>query len=97
MKLQHFGIEIYAAIDTYSRYITWFYCGVSGRTGVSILSQFFDVVETHQIIPLHLRADCGTETMMTADAFWQLHLDLDSTLDFDKVFFYGISTRNIKI
>jgi len=27
MKLQHFGIKIYAAIDTYSRYITWFYSG----------------------------------------------------------------------
>ena len=74
MKLQHFGIEIYAAIDTYSRYITWFYSGVFGRTGVSVLSQFLEVVDTQEIVPLHLRADRGTETMMVADAFWQLHI-----------------------
>ncbi|KAK4118288.1 hypothetical protein N657DRAFT_628661 [Parathielavia appendiculata] len=28
-KLEYFGIEIYAGIDAYSRYITWFYIGVS--------------------------------------------------------------------
>ena len=97
MKLQHFGIEIYAAIDTYSRYITWFYCGVSGRTGVSVLSQFLEVVDVQGIMLLHLRADRGTETMMVADAFWQLHLHHDASLNFDEVFFYGTSKRNIKI
>lgn len=39
MKLEPFGIEIYAAIDGYSRYIVWIYAGVSARTGVSVLYQ----------------------------------------------------------
>lgn len=69
LKLQMFGIEIYAAIDSYSRYVTWFYCGVSRKTGVSILSQFLEVVEVQNCLPLHFRADRGTETMMTAEAF----------------------------
>lgn len=35
--------------------------------------------------------------MMLADAFWQLHLNHDLSLNFHAVFFYGTSTRNIKI
>ncbi|KAI9882169.1 MAG: hypothetical protein M1823_006084, partial [Watsoniomyces obsoletus] len=31
-KLDPYGIEIYAAIDAYSRYIVWIYVGVSART-----------------------------------------------------------------
>ena len=85
------------AIDTYSLYITWFYCRVSGRTGVSVLSQFLEVIHVQGIMPLHLRADRGTETMMVADAFWQLHLHHNPSLNFDELFFYGTSTRNIKI
>jgi len=42
---------------------------VSGRTGVSVLSQFLEVVDTQDIVPLYLRADRGTETMMVADVF----------------------------
>ena len=34
-KLAQYGIEIYAAVDAYSRKIIWFYCGSSmlGRRG----------------------------------------------------------------
>jgi hypothetical protein len=34
IKLQPFGIEIYVAIDSYSRYIIWVYIGISARTEV---------------------------------------------------------------
>ena len=38
-KLSLFGIEIYAAIDAYSRYIPWFYVGVSSKTDISVCKQ----------------------------------------------------------
>ena len=37
LKLEPYGIEIYAAIDAYSRYIIWIYCGITARTGVSVV------------------------------------------------------------
>lgn len=33
MKLEPYGIEIYAAIDGYSRYVTWFYVGMRTAIG----------------------------------------------------------------
>ena len=39
MKLEPFGIEIYATIDGYSRYIVWIYVGITARTAVSVLRQ----------------------------------------------------------
>lgn len=92
-----FGIEIYAAIDSYSRYVTWFYHGVSGKTRVSILSQFLEVVEVQNCLPLHLRADRGTETMMTAKAFWGLHQIDNPSIKFPEVFWYSTSTWNVRI
>lgn len=92
-----FGIEIYAAIDSYSRYITWFYCGVSGKTGVSVLSQFLAVIEAQRWMPLHLRADRGTETMMVVESFWILHKEINPDVQFPDVFWYGTSTRNVRI
>ena len=36
MKLSQYGIEIYRAIDAYSRYIPWIYVRVSAATAVSV-------------------------------------------------------------
>jgi hypothetical protein len=92
-----FGIEIYATIDAYSRYVTWFYCGVSGKTGVSVLSQFLEIMQTQNCLPLHVRADRGTETMLLAESFWELHRDHNPDITFPEVFWYGTSTRNVRI
>ncbi|OJJ07710.1 hypothetical protein ASPVEDRAFT_46950 [Aspergillus versicolor CBS 583.65] len=48
LKLAPYGIEIYAAIDAYSRYIIWIYVGISSRTAVSVLRQFLDTLEVTQ-------------------------------------------------
>jgi hypothetical protein len=45
LKLAPYGIEIYGAIDAYSRYIIWIYVGISGRTAISVLRQYLDTVE----------------------------------------------------
>ncbi|KAE8383936.1 hypothetical protein BDV23DRAFT_177436 [Aspergillus alliaceus] len=46
LKLAPYRIEIYTAIDAYSRYIIWIYIGITSRTVVSVLRQFLEVVET---------------------------------------------------
>ena len=51
MKLQPYGIEVYAAIDAYSRYIIWIYVGISARTQVSVVRQYLDTVKTLQKVP----------------------------------------------
>lgn len=68
MKLEPFGIEIYAAIDGYSRYITWIYIGISARTAVSVLRQYLDCVRSNGYIPRKLRVDLGSETVLIGDA-----------------------------
>lgn len=44
MKLEPFGIEIYAGIDGFSRYIPWVYIGISARTAVSVMRQYLDCI-----------------------------------------------------
>jgi hypothetical protein len=39
-KLKEYGIEIYAGIDAYSRYVTWIYVGVSSGTSISVVQQY---------------------------------------------------------
>ena len=39
-KLQNWGFEVYAGIDEYSRFITWFYVGVKANTSLSVLAQY---------------------------------------------------------
>ena len=54
MKLEPFGIEIYAAIDGYSRYIVWPYVGVSARTAVSVQRQCLDVFAEYGFQPRYI-------------------------------------------
>ncbi|KAL4788820.1 hypothetical protein BDV19DRAFT_375124 [Aspergillus venezuelensis] len=45
LKLAPYGVEIYAAINAYPRYIIWVYVSISSRTAVSVLCQFLDTLE----------------------------------------------------
>ena len=49
-KFEHWGIQIYAAIDVYSRYIMWIYVGISGRTALSVLSQYIQTVASGKFV-----------------------------------------------
>ena len=77
LKLFEVDIEIYAAIDAYSRYISWIYCGISGRTRVSVLKQYLDVVSQTGYYLWFLQSDWGIETMICANAHFQLALKED--------------------
>ncbi|KAJ5742258.1 hypothetical protein N7533_003749 [Penicillium manginii] len=99
MKLEPYGIEIYAAIDGYSRYVTWFYVGISTRTSFSVLRQYIDTLSATGFQPRTIRSDLGTETMLIADAHYALRkaIDIDPMLQFSDCFWYGRSVQNQRI
>lgn len=112
-KLAQFGIEIYAAVDAYSRKIIWLYCGLSNRTQLSVLNQYLQAVRARGSCPSYLRTDKGTETVMLADAHFSLYSEaywregqrlgwpedspLWTTLRIQDCYIYGPSTRNIRV
>jgi hypothetical protein len=66
LKLEPYGFEVYAAINTYSRFIVWFYVGISARTARNVLAQFITATKDRGYIPLYFRSDLGTETLLLA-------------------------------
>jgi hypothetical protein len=96
-KLEHWGIEIYAAIDAYSRYVIWIYVGISSRTAVSVLKQYTDTLETNGVFPQVLRSDRGVETPLVAAAHHEFMRRHRPDASFDGCFRYGTSTANQRI
>jgi hypothetical protein len=66
-KLKPFGIEIYGAIDGYSRKLIWIYCGVSNHTQISVAKQFLVAVQKQNAVPRFIRADRVTEVPLLLD------------------------------
>ncbi|KAI3171846.1 hypothetical protein CBS147317_1275 [Penicillium roqueforti] len=97
MKLEPFGIEIYAAIDGYSRYIIWAYVGVSARTAVSVMRQCFDVFAYRGFQPKKFRSDRGTETTLLADTQYELRKLGDPSVKPSDCYLYGRSVDNQRI
>lgn len=71
-KLQHWGFEVYACIDAYSRYIVWAHVGHTSQTQRSVCLQYVDVVRERGFLPLIIRSDHGVETGMIAGAHYWL-------------------------
>lgn len=97
MKLEPFGIEIYAAIDGYSRFIVWVYIGVSARTAVSVLRQSLDTFTSMGFQPRKIRSDRGTETTLMADTQYELRRLQDPSLKPSDCYIYGRSVDNQRI
>jgi hypothetical protein len=106
-KLAQYGIEIYAAVDAYSRKIIWFYCGSSNRTQLSVLNQYLRAVKARGVYPSFIRTDKGTETILLADAHFSFYIEaalLENWPDeeyaavrINDCYIYGPSTRNIRV
>ena len=96
-KLQYWGIEVYAAIDAYSRYIVWIHVGVSNQTALSIVQQYLQTVKTQNLLPQIIRADRGVETSLIAAAHHQLVEKTESEIEFNESFRYGTSTASKRI
>jgi hypothetical protein len=111
-KLKRWGINIYGAIDAYSRRLLWVYTGISNRTQVSVAVQFCNAVRFHNKFPRIIRSDRGAETSIVADIQYDLGvLDMSEknisptdengeALDewpLREFYVYGTSTKNIRI
>lgn len=72
MKMVEFGLEMYAAIDEYSRYVLWIYVGVPSRTAVSVYRQYLDAVSNSKHLPQIVRTNLHAETTLVGDAHWAL-------------------------
>jgi Clr5 domain len=97
LKLSPYGIEVYAAIDAYSRFIVWIYIGISARTAISVLRQYLDTIEVLGQHPRFVRSDHGTETVLLASAHYQLQQIAQPNLEFRECYMYGTSTANQRI
>ena len=97
LKLSNYGIQIYAAIDTYSSYIPWIYVGVSATTAISVVKMFLTAVDILQIQPQFCRADRGSETGLIMVAHWQLHQSRQPDISVDDAIMFGTSVANVRI
>ena len=97
MKLRRYGIQIYGAIDAYSRYVLWIYVGVSAATAVSVAKMYLKALEVVPIQPQYLRPDRGTETSLIMNAHWQLHQQRTPTIEAEHTLMYRSSTANSRI
>lgn len=97
LKLQRFGIGIYAIIDGFSRYIVAAFAGPSITTAVSILKLYGLAVEGVGMRPRTLRSDRGTETVQMANAQFLLAQFTNAAVGFNEVYQYGTSKSNSRI
>jgi hypothetical protein len=96
-KLSHWGIQIYAAIDAHSRYVTWIYVGITNRTAISVLQQFVDTLKSENIQPRFIRSDRGGETTLIAAAHYALLKKYHEDLIVSECYWFGTSTANQRI
>jgi len=97
MKLELFGIEIYAGVDAYSRYITWIHVGISARTAISVLCGYLDTIEACGFLPLMIRSDRGSETSMIREYHLFLWKTLFPEITLREVYRYGTLVKNQRI
>jgi hypothetical protein len=96
-KLKPYGIEIYACIDAYSRYIVWLYIGISNATQQSCLRQYLETIKDLKRQPRFIRSDRGAETVQLANAHFNLQADQQPDLQFQDCYLYSTSTTNQRI
>ena len=96
-KLQHWGIEIYAAIDVYSQYVIWIYVGISCRTAISTLKQYLHTLTEVNVQPQIICSDHGVETPILAATYHELIKCYWGDTSFDGCFQYSTSTANQQI
>ena len=67
-RLARFGFYIYASIDTYCRYIVWYYIGHSNWTAVSDNKQYLSALTTRNNFPKLIQSDKGGETVLLCNS-----------------------------
>src|SRR2546423_1952574 len=74
-KISQYYIQIYAAVDAYSRKVLWIYCGTANRAKYSILYQYLQTVRLLGRCPRYIRTDKGSETGAVAAAQFRLFIE----------------------
>ncbi|KAI8940778.1 hypothetical protein NX059_002044 [Plenodomus lindquistii] len=96
-KIKPYGIEIYACIDAYSRYVIWAYVGITAGTSLSVLHQYLYTVEESGFTPQFIRSDCGVETGQISYAHFMLSKANDPDITWEQCYMHGTSTSNQRI
>jgi len=106
-KFRNYGIQIYAAVDAFSRKILWFYIGNSNRRGVSVLRQALTTIRSLGRCPRFWRSDHGSEVLLLADAHFSFYREhkrsqglTDDEVDSLRVrqcYMFGTSTANLRV
>jgi hypothetical protein len=97
-KFEKYGIQIYAAIDAWSREVMWVYVGITARTAVSVCCQYLACIGQGGVMPRILRTDRGAETIMGANVHFALSKAIiNQDLAFAQTFRYGTSKENQRI
>jgi hypothetical protein len=96
-KLKPWGIEIFAGEDAYARKVIWVYIGISNKSTTSVLVQYLVAIQSYGRHPQYLRSDCGTETPILAEIHYGLSRTTQPNIAFIDTYFFGTSTRNIRI
>jgi|SRR6266516_4645582 len=106
-KFRNYGIEIYAAVDAYSRRIQWCYVGNSNRRAIGILRQMVTTIKEYNRCPSYFRSDRGKEVLLLADAQFNFYIrhrqalgtcpEDEESLNIRECYMFGTSTANIRI
>lgn len=95
LKLELFGVQIYACVDVYSRRIIWAYVGTMAKTKFSVFCQYLATIEQLGRTPQVMRADHGVETPMMADAHLMFREHQEGrNIRFNEAFWYTTSKGN---
>lgn len=96
-KLKPYGFPIHGCIDGFSRKILWLVAVPSNNNPIIIASQYLNLVEDINCVPVLLRTDCGTENgVMAASQSFLRRIHHDSNAG-DKSHIYGSSHSNQRI
>jgi hypothetical protein len=96
-KLEQWGVEVYASLDAYARYITWIYVGISNRTAISVLRQYLDTLQDVKRCPRMLRSDRGVETTLIAAVHHRIVQSQLPEIPLADCYLFGTSTANQRI
>jgi hypothetical protein len=96
-KLSDWGIEIYAAVDAYSRFIIWIYVGISNRTEQSVAVQYNSTIAQIGYHPQILQTDCGKETLLMLEIYFLVACTSEPCVKLEECYFYDTSKKNQRI
>nr|POF13614.1 hypothetical protein CFP56_02637 [Quercus suber] len=71
-KFEPQGVQIYVAIDVYSRHVIWKYLSITGRTVISVLAYYLATVTESVMVLVEIRSDRGAEITGVADAHFEI-------------------------